>query len=71
MDFSTFILSHNDLRPTNIIVNGDRIAVIEFELAGYAPLAWVRTKFAVCGVLQVERVGDAGVKNCSEYQAPS
>lgn len=68
MDCSTFAFSHNDLGPTNIIVNGDRIAVIDFELAGYSPLAWVRTKFAVCGALQVERAGGAGVEHCSEYQ---
>lgn len=68
MDCSTFSLSHNDLGPTNIIVSGDFIAVIDFELAGYSPLAWVRTKFAVCGALQVERVGGAGVEHCGEYQ---
>jgi len=68
MDCSTFVLSHNDLGPTNIIVNGDRIAVLDWELAGYCPLAWVRTKFAICGALQVERVGSAGVETNSEYR---
>ena len=29
MDCSVFILSHNDLGPTNIIVGGDRIIVID------------------------------------------
>ncbi|KAK4155048.1 kinase-like domain-containing protein [Chaetomidium leptoderma] len=53
---SVFVLAHNDLGPTNIIVNGDRIGVIDWEMAGYVPLEWVRTKFAVCGVLCVERV---------------
>ena len=54
-----FILSHNGLGPTNIIVGGDRIAVFDWEMAGYAPLEWVRTQFAVCGVLNVERVTSA------------
>lgn len=56
MDCSVFILSHNDLGPTNIIVKRDRIAVIDWEMAGYVPLEWVRTKFAICGALNVERV---------------
>jgi hypothetical protein len=68
MDCSVFVLSHNDLGPTNIIVNGDRIAVLDWELAGYCPLAWVRTKFAVCGALHAERVGSAGVEVNSEYR---
>jgi aminoglycoside phosphotransferase (APT) family kinase protein len=68
MDCSTFVLSHNDLGPTNIIVNGDRIAVLDWELAGYCPLAWVRTKFAICGALQVERVRITGVETNSEYR---
>jgi hypothetical protein len=37
MDCSVFILSHNGLGPTNMIVNGDRIVVIDWEMAGYAP----------------------------------
>jgi hypothetical protein len=44
------------LGPTNIIVDGDRIVIIDWEMAGDAPLEWVRTKFAVSGVLNVERV---------------
>lgn len=56
MDCSVFILSHNDLGPTNIILGGGRIVVIDWEMAGYAPLEWVRTKFAICGALNVERV---------------
>lgn len=43
MDFSVFVLFHNDLGPTGIIVNGDRTAVIGWEMAGYAPLEWVLT----------------------------
>ncbi|KAH6641670.1 kinase-like domain-containing protein [Chaetomium tenue] len=60
MDCSVFVLAHNDLGPTNIIVDGDRIVVIDWEMAGYVPLEWVRTKFAICGVLCVERVHARG-----------
>ncbi len=68
MDCTTFVLSHNDLGPTNVIVRGDRIAVLDWELAGYSPMAWVRTKFAVCGVLHVERAGNAGIEIDCEYR---
>ncbi|CAJ2503529.1 Uu.00g109230.m01.CDS01 [Anthostomella pinea] len=68
MDCSTFVLSHNDLGPTNILVDGDKIAIIDWELAGYSPLAWVRTKFAICGVLNTESVSDDGVKRDKEYR---
>ena len=56
MDCSVFVFSHNDLGPTNIIVDGDRVIVIDWEMAGYVPLEWVRTKFNICGALEVERV---------------
>ncbi len=59
MDCSAFVLSHNDLGPTNIIVNGDRVVIIDWEMAGYAPLAWVRTKFAICRALNAERISPA------------
>jgi hypothetical protein len=38
------------------MVDGDRVIIIDCEMAGYVPLEWVRTKFAVCGVVNVERV---------------
>ena len=67
MDFSEFVLSHNDLGPTNIIINRDRIMVLDWELAGYAPLEWVRTKFAICGAMCAERVTGTGVERNGEY----
>ncbi|POR31094.1 Kinase-like domain-containing protein [Tolypocladium paradoxum] len=67
MDCSVFVLSHNDLGPTNIIINGNRIVVLDWEMAGYAPLEWVRTKFAICGALCVERVSSTSVERNSEY----
>jgi hypothetical protein len=60
-------LSHNDLGPIIIIVNANRIAVLDWEMAGYAPLEWVRTKFGICGALCVERVSSAGVERNSEW----
>ncbi|KAI1148870.1 kinase-like domain-containing protein [Nemania diffusa] len=68
MDCSTYVLSHNDLGPTNILISGDQIAVIDWDLAGYCPLAWVRTKFAVCGALDVERISATGAESDSAYR---
>ncbi|KAI3326669.1 kinase-like domain-containing protein [Xylariaceae sp. AK1471] len=68
MDCSTYVLSHNDLGPTNILIAGDQIAIIDWDLAGYCPAAWVRTKFAVCGALDVERVSGTGTENDSAYR---
>ncbi|APA15293.1 hypothetical protein SS1G_08930 [Sclerotinia sclerotiorum 1980 UF-70] len=68
IDCSTFVFSHNDLGPTNILVDGDKVAILDWELAGYCPLAWVRTKFAVCGALNVSRVRDNVVDIDTEYR---
>ncbi|KAK4123974.1 hypothetical protein N657DRAFT_664059 [Parathielavia appendiculata] len=54
MDCPVLVPSHNDLGTTNIIINEARIAVLDWELAGYCPLAWVRTKFAVCAALHTD-----------------
>lgn len=60
MDCSAFVLSHNDLGPTNVMVDGRRVMVLDWELAGYVPLEWVRTKFwhlrrLLCGAWQRRR----------------
>lgn len=68
MDCSTFVFSHNDLGPTNILVDGDKVTVIDWELAGYCPLEWVRTKFAVCGALNVSRIRDNVYEVDDEYR---
>ncbi|KND86162.1 hypothetical protein TOPH_09212 [Tolypocladium ophioglossoides CBS 100239] len=67
MDYSVFVLSYNDLGPTNIIINGNLIVVLDWEIARYAPLEWVRTKFANYGALCVERVSSTSVERNSEY----
>lgn len=67
MDSSVFVLAHNDLGPTNIMVKGGRIMVLDWELAGYVPLEWVRTKFGICGAYCVERGRGAGLERDFEY----
>ena len=51
MDCSDLVFCHADLGPTNIIVEDEpqtgKIGVIDFEIAGYLPRDWVRTKFRI------------------------
>ncbi|KXJ85409.1 kinase-like domain-containing protein [Microdochium bolleyi] len=72
MTCSTFVLSHNDLGPTNILVTetGNQIAILDWELAGYSPVEWIRTKFAVCGALDLDSNGKGGeATNGLDYRA--
>ncbi|POR35830.1 Uncharacterized protein TPAR_03978 [Tolypocladium paradoxum] len=47
MDVSTLVFYHCDLGPTNLLVNASTgsLGIIDWELAGYVPVEWVRTKF--------------------------
>jgi hypothetical protein len=49
VDFSDCIFYHADLAPTNILVEDEpqtgRVSLIDFELAGFFPKDWIRTKF--------------------------
>jgi thiamine kinase-like enzyme len=49
MDCLNFVFNYADLGPTNIIVkdkpNSGKVRIIDFEIAGYFPQSWIRTKF--------------------------
>jgi hypothetical protein len=49
MDCSRFVFYHADLGPANIIVEEEprsgKVGIIDFEVAGYFPRGWIRTKF--------------------------
>jgi thiamine kinase-like enzyme len=51
MGCTQFVFYHADLGPTNIIVedqpSSGRVALIDFEIAGFFPTGWIRTKFRV------------------------
>ncbi|KFZ15621.1 hypothetical protein V502_05495 [Pseudogymnoascus sp. VKM F-4520 (FW-2644)] len=51
MDCSNFVFGHADLGPTNIIVEDEpdsgKVGIIDFEIAGYFPRSWIRTKFRI------------------------
>ncbi|KFY01087.1 hypothetical protein O988_02921 [Pseudogymnoascus sp. VKM F-3808] len=53
MDCSQFVFSHADLGPTNIIVEHEpksgKVGIIDFEIAGFFPRSWIRTKFRISG----------------------
>jgi hypothetical protein len=55
MDCSLFVFYHCDLGPGNIIVDpGQRsLGVVGWEMAGFLPREWIRTKFCVSGGLDL------------------
>ena len=58
MDCSNLVFSHNCLAPENIIVEDEpesgKIGLIEFEVAGYFPRSWIRTKCRVFAAMPSE-----------------
>lgn len=51
MDVSTLVFYHCGLGPTNLLVDVSTgsLGIIDWELAGYVPIEWVRTKFRISG----------------------
>ncbi|KAJ5623595.1 hypothetical protein N7490_012200 [Penicillium lividum] len=49
MDVSKLVFYHCDLGPTNLLVDVSTgsLGIIDWELAGYVPIEWVRTKFRI------------------------
>ena len=61
MDCSAFVLHHCDMGPTNLIIDltqGCRVGVIDWEMTGFVPIGWVRTKFCVCWAMDFDFAGD-------------
>ncbi|QKX57940.1 uncharacterized protein TRUGW13939_05060 [Talaromyces rugulosus] len=63
MDCSKFVFCHADLGPTNVIVEDvptkGTVGVIDWEIAGFFPRGWIRTKFRISSGLDLpESVGD-------------
>lgn len=62
MDCSKLVFQHADLGPTNIIVEAEpvtgKIGIIDFELAGFFPRGWIRTKFRVSSGLDLTTTSD-------------
>jgi serine/threonine protein kinase len=51
MDCSKLVFYHCDLGPGNIILNAAQeiCGIIDWEVAGFVPIEWIRTKFRVSG----------------------
>lgn len=54
MDCSSFVFYHCDLGPGNIIVTSQNsVGIIDWEIAGFVPREWIRTKFRLSGGLDL------------------
>ncbi|KLU83168.1 hypothetical protein MAPG_02233 [Magnaporthiopsis poae ATCC 64411] len=55
MDCSTLVLTHGDLGPGNIFVDGDSniSTIIDWDSAGFVPKEWIATKFMASSGLDV------------------
>lgn len=62
LDCSTFVFFHCDLGPGNIIIDqDDSIGVIDWEMAGFVPKEWIRTRFCVAEGLNLPGSGQESV----------
>lgn len=68
MDISKLVFYHYDLGPTDLLVNPSTgsLGIIDWELAGYVPIEWVKTKFdsqqewtSIMGMRTLRRTGAA------------
>lgn len=70
MDCSKFVFYHNDLAPENIIVEDipktGSVGIIDWEISGYFPRGWIRTKFRICRGLNLP---DTATDNPLEWRA--
>ncbi|KAK8127941.1 hypothetical protein PG984_009049 [Apiospora sp. TS-2023a] len=60
MDCSSLVLHHCDLGPSNIVVDlseGCTVGVIDWEMTGFVPKDWIRTKFCVCWAMDFDFPG--------------
>jgi hypothetical protein len=51
MECDAFVLYHCDIGPTNTIVDlseGCKVGLVDWEVTGFVPVEWIRTKFCVC-----------------------
>ena len=56
MDCTRLCLYHCDLTPGNVLVDltTGTVGLIDWECAGFVPREWIRTKFCVCGAMDLE-----------------
>ncbi|KFY19393.1 hypothetical protein V491_04463 [Pseudogymnoascus sp. VKM F-3775] len=64
MDCSEFVFVHADLGPGNVIVeenepSSGKVGFIDFEIAGFFPRSWIRTKFRISGGMDLSHLAAA------------
>jgi len=65
MKCDVFVLHHCDMGPTNIIVDltkGCKVGLVDWEVTGFVPKEWIRTKFCVCWAMDFN-ISDDDVKS--------
>lgn len=68
MDCSSFVFYHADLNSTNIIVNDQSVGIVDWEIAGYVPRGWIRTKFLISAAMVLENLpATASIADAHEY----
>jgi len=60
-----FVLHHCDLGPTNVLVD----LIIDWEVVGFIPKTWIRTKFCVCGVIDFDFAAGS-VERSKDWRQP-
>jgi hypothetical protein len=70
MDCSKFVFYHADLAPGNIIVEDvpetGVVGIIDWEVAGFFPRGWIRTKFPINSGLDLP---DSATDNPTEWRS--
>lgn len=64
MDVSkSAVFSHFDLGPTNILVekkmSSGQMGIIDFEISGFLPMTWIRTKFRISSGMDLSAAASA------------
>lgn len=57
MDCTKLVFYHCDLGPTNVLYDAenDKFGIIDWEIAGYVPVEWIRTKFRVSSGMDLSK----------------
>ncbi|CAG8976234.1 hypothetical protein HYALB_00012001 [Hymenoscyphus albidus] len=61
MNCDSFVLHHCDMGPTNVIIDlteGCKVGLVDWEVTGFVPKEWIRTKFCVCWAMNFDFPSD-------------
>ena len=59
MDTSSLVFYHCDMGPSNILYDEGRLAIIDWECAGFVPKDWIWTKFRLSAGMDLPCEGEA------------